>query len=93
MGAHTMYIYKMANINISIKKEAYEFLKTLKARDRSFSDVILEFKKSGDDKGTARDLLRFAGALKDLDFNWKEKESRMRELRNSFNSRMKKRIE
>ena len=35
----------MVNINISIKEEAYSFLKSFKAKDKSFSDVILEFKK------------------------------------------------
>lgn len=70
----------MASINISVKKEAYEFLKNLKAGDRSFSDVILSFKK---DK---KDIMRFFGALKDSD--WDNKEKSMKSLRESFSKRL-----
>ena len=65
----------MGSINISIKQEAYDFLREIKAKNESFSDVILSFKKD-------QDLLRFHGKLKDLD--WNEKERRMKSLRNSF---------
>ena len=34
----------MSSINISIKKEAYDFLKKSKTDDESFSDVILKIK-------------------------------------------------
>ena len=70
----------MASINISVKKEAYEFLKNLKAEDRSFSDVILSFKK---DK---KDIIRFFGALKNSD--WDNKEKNMKSLRESFSKRL-----
>ena len=76
----------MPSINISIKKEAYEFLKSFKSKDKSFSDVILELKENRHEKGSAKSLLRFAGALKNLD--WEEKEKRMKEFRNSFNKRV-----
>jgi predicted CopG family antitoxin len=69
----------MASMNISIKKEAYDFLRSLKTKDRSFSDIILDFKKN---KG---DIMRFAGVLKDVDWDAREKE--MREFRRSFNKR------
>lgn len=70
----------MASMNISIKREAYEFLKRLKTEEKSFSDVILGFKK---EQGN---LERFFGVLKDSD--WKEKERRMKGLRASFNKRL-----
>lgn len=76
----------MPSINISIKKEAYEFLKGFKTKDKSFSDVILELKENKYEKGSAKSLLRFAGALKNL--NWDEKEKRMKEFRQSFNKRI-----
>ena len=54
----------MTSINISVKKEAYNFLKDMKTRDKSFSDIILSFKKE------QSSVMRFFGALKEAD--WKE---------------------
>ena len=71
----------MKRINISMKKEAYEFLRNLKARDKSYSDVILSFKKE------QSSILMFFGVLKDLD--WDEKERRMKSLRSSFAERLR----
>ncbi|MBI2558113.1 hypothetical protein HYW20_02215 [Candidatus Woesearchaeota archaeon] len=70
----------MASTNISIKKEAYEFLKNLKTGERSFSDVILSFKNEH------KDVMRFFGVLKNID--WGEKEKNMQHLRGSFNKRL-----
>ena len=70
----------MTSVNISIKKEAYEFLKDLKTRDRSFSDIILGFKKEH------KSIMRFFGVLKDIE--WEEKEKSMKNLRQSFNKRL-----
>ncbi|MBI2671329.1 antitoxin VapB family protein [Candidatus Woesearchaeota archaeon] len=70
----------MSSINISIKKEAYEFLKEIKTSDKSFSDVILSFKKE-------QDLMKFFGVLKYLD--WNKKEKTIKDLRSSFNKRIK----
>ena len=70
----------MTSINISVKKEAYEFLRNLKAGDKSFSDVILSFKKE------KKDIMRFFGVLKDSD--WENKEISMKKLRESFNKRL-----
>ena len=70
----------MTSINISVKKEAYDFLKNMKAKDKSFSDIILSFKKE------QSSVMRFFGALKELD--WKEKEKSMKNLRESFNKRL-----
>lgn len=70
----------MTSINISLKKEAYEFLKKLKTKDKSFSDVILGFKKE------PSDIMKFFGALKNSD--WDGKEKNMENFRNSFNKRL-----
>ena len=35
----------MSSMNISIRKEAYDFLKSRKVKDESFSDVVLAFKE------------------------------------------------
>ena len=71
----------MTSMNISIKKDAYEFLKKMKTKDQSFSDVILGFKKE------KNDIMKFFGTLKDSD--WDEKEKNMREFKESFNKRLK----
>ena len=70
----------MASVNISIKKEVYEFLKKMKTEDTSFSDVILRFKKKQDS------ISKFFGVLKDIE--WDKKESNMKDLRNSFNTKL-----
>ena len=77
---HTLYAL-MASINISIKQDAYEFLKKFKTEDKSFSDIILSFRKENND------VMRFFGALKNSD--WDNKEEKMKEFRKSFNSRIK----
>ena len=78
----------MGSVNISIKKEAYNFLVSLKERDRSFSDVILEFKgRQMERKGSKESIMKFFGVLKNI--NWKEREKRMRDFRKEFNERFK----
>ena len=81
------YCVLMTNVNISIKKDAYDFLKSLKSDEKSFSDVILEFKKS---KGSKENVMRFFGALADKDIDWKAKEERMKDFRDSFERRLGK---
>ncbi len=71
----------MTSINISLRKEAYEFLKKLKTSNKSFSDIILSFKKE------QSNVMRFFGVLKDLD--WDNREKNMKSLRESFNKRLK----
>lgn len=71
----------MASINISVRREAYEFLKNLKAKDKSFSDIILSFKKE------ENAIMRFFGVLKDTD--WENKEGGMKDLRESFNKKLR----
>lgn len=78
----------MVNINISIKKEAYSYLDSLKAKDKSFSDVILEFKeRDAGKKGSKEAIMKYFGALKDLD--WEKKEKVMKEFREEVEERMK----
>lgn len=71
----------MVSINISLKREAYEFLKALKVKDKSFSDVVLEFK----DIRATTDVMRLFGALKNANIDWKAKEEGMKAFRDSFN--------
>lgn len=71
----------MTSVNISVKKDAYDFLRKLKSKDKSFSDVILSFKKD------ERRAMNFFGVLKNLD--WNEKEERMKDLRRSFEKRVR----
>ena len=69
----------MVNVNISIKEEAYRYLKSLKSKDKSFSQVILEFKKNN------RNILRFFGVLKEVDFDSRAK--KMAEFRKEIEDR------
>lgn len=71
----------MVSINISLRKEAYEFLKSRKSPNKSFSEIILDFKKE------EKDPLEFFGVLRDLE--WKNKEERMKLLRKSFAKRLR----
>lgn len=70
----------MSSMNISIKREAYDFLANLKTEDKSFSDIILSFKKEQDD------IMKFFGVLRNADWNGKEKS--MKNLRESFNKKL-----
>lgn len=74
----------MGSVNISLKKEAYEFLRSLKNRDKSFSDVILELRE----KNTGGDIMNLFGALKDSKIDRKARNRNMKAFRKSFNNRM-----
>jgi predicted CopG family antitoxin len=77
----------MASINISLTEEAYNYLKMLKGKDKSFSDVVLEMKNECFKKGSAKSVLRFAGVLKNLDT---KKFDKIREdLNENFKERQK----
>ena len=78
----------MSSVNISIREEAYRFLKSLKSRDKSFSDVILKFKE---EKGKKNNIMRLFGVLSDKGIDWKAKEKRMKRFRDSFSRRLSKR--
>ena len=73
----------MTSINISIKEDAYDFLSSLKSKNKSFSDVILEFKEC---KGNKENIMGLFGALKNID--WKKREKNMKELRKEFNDKV-----
>ena len=80
----------MVNINISIKEEAYRFLSALKGNGKSFSDVILEFRKEGKPKkGSKEAIMKYYGGLKDEDVEWEDKKKRMVVFRESFRRRLK----
>ena len=70
----------MVSVNISIHKEAYRFLKTLKSKDASFSEVILSFKRE------ERGIENLFGVLKDMD--WEKRKNNMKVLRHSFKRRL-----
>ncbi len=76
----------MSNVNISLKKEAYDYLKLLKGRDRSFSEVVLDFKIKN--TTASQDIMRFFGNLKESDKELKEKNERMGSFRESFAKRL-----
>ena len=72
-------------MNIAIKDEAYNFLKSLKAGDESFSDVILKFKEK---KGSKEAIMKYFGVLKDKGIDWNEKEKRMKGFRGEVEERI-----
>jgi len=79
----------MGSVNIAIKRDAYEFLKSLKDNDKSFSDVILELKEKGTKKkGSKEAILRFFGILKKINIDWKAKEERMKSFRREIEERL-----
>tara|TARA_Y100000310_G_C20305265_1_gene633651 strand:+ start:191 stop:469 length:279 start_codon:yes stop_codon:yes gene_type:complete len=65
----------MGSMNISIKEDAYKFLRSMKGRDESFSDVILGFKEKKTSNGKMLVELRnkYDEKLKDIDFSDVEK--------------------
>jgi predicted CopG family antitoxin len=71
----------MGSVNISIKKEAYDFLNQFKKDEMSYSDVILSFKKKDDS------VMRLFGSLKDVD--WESRKKGMDSFRGSFNKRLR----
>mgnify|MGYP001604517173 CR=1 FL=1 len=76
----------MSSMNISIRREAYDFLNSLKERDASFSDVILKFKD--EEKSSKNKIMKYFGALKNENIDWNAKEKRMKEFRNNFSKRL-----
>lgn len=79
----------MGSVNISIKQEAYNFLRSLRSDNGSFSDVILEFKENElMKKGSKESVLNFAGILENTNINWKEFERNRKNFRRSFDERI-----
>jgi len=85
----------MVNINISLTKEAYNYLKTLKGRDKSFSDVVIEMKeKCRERKGSKEAIMKYFGAIEKsrLDEIEKETEKTRADLNRELNERIEKEI-
>lgn len=80
----------MASVNISLREEAYRYLLSLKTKEKSFSDVIIELKENCNGRGRKENVMKFFGVLKDEGINWKEKEGKMKNFRESFNKRLGK---
>jgi len=78
----------MGSINISLKKEAYDFLNSIRKKDQSFSEIILEFKK--EKKFTGKDLLKYAGVLNEERAEEIKKE--IKENRKDFEKELNKRV-
>ncbi|MAE49452.1 hypothetical protein CMI48_01350 [Candidatus Pacearchaeota archaeon] len=77
----------MVNINISLKKEAYDYLKARAGKEKSFSDVVLDFKEREQvKKGSKEALLKFAGVLKNID--WEKRKKVMADFRNEVEQRL-----
>ncbi|MEK6812880.1 MAG: antitoxin VapB family protein [Nanoarchaeota archaeon] len=80
----------MGSINISLKEEAYEFLKALKSKEKSFSDIILEFKEEKmRRKGSKDSILQFWGVMRATNDEWLQKERRMKKFREEIERRFK----
>lgn len=80
----------MTSINISIKSEAYNFLKSLKTQNESFSEIILGFKEMNlANKGNKKNIMKFAGILKDRKIDWEKKEKEMNKFRKETEERLK----
>jgi len=80
----------MASMNISLTEEAYRFLKMLKGKDKSFSEVVLEIKGENFRKGSKENVLKFAGILKDKNIDWKQVNKNINEFRENFNERIER---
>jgi len=79
----------MTSINISLKREAYDFLNSLRNGGKSFSDVVLELSKRSV-KGNNEEVLKFWGVLKDKK-DWGETGKGMKKFRESFEKEISQR--
>jgi len=90
----------MSSVNISIKKEAYTYLKSIKKEGESFSDVILKFKE---EKKNGAFMVNLALALKerakkeygfndaDLDEKYfEEREKNIKQVRQQLEKELKR---
>lgn len=82
MSTHTY----MSSKNISIKKEAYDYLKSIKAEDESFSDIILKLKKEKKNNGLT--LIKIANKYREKQESkyWKEREENIESVRKTFSN-------
>ncbi len=73
--------------NITISDEAVAFLKSLKSKGKSYSDVVLEFQSA---RGSPERVLRTVGEGKG-DPNEKERDGRRRAFRRDVEARFRRR--
>ena len=80
----------MSSVNISLTKEAYGYLKLLKGREKSFSDVVMSLKeRNSGKKGSKEAVMKYFGAFKDMNIDWKVKGRRMKDFRNEVEERFR----
>lgn len=81
----------MSSINISIKKEAYDYLKSIKKEDESFSDAILKLKEEQKKDGLLVAELAEKYGTEDVDeYYFKERQQSFKEFRQEFERNLKK---
>jgi len=82
----------MVNINISLTQEAYNFLKSLKGKDKSFSDVVIEMKENNcNKKGIKELLIKYCRVIDKSELDKLSK--RTREVREDLNRELNEREE
>lgn len=74
----------MGSMNISIKQEAYDLLNSLKGKDKSFSDVIIEI--VNERERNSKDIMKFAGILKEKKADyWSKRKKDYEKIRKELN--------
>lgn len=79
----------MSSMNISIRKEAYDFLRSLQSGRKSFSEVILGLKEKQERKGNKEAVLSYFGAVENKKIDLKKTEKNIKEFREEFDNRIK----
>jgi predicted CopG family antitoxin len=85
----------MVNINISLTEEAYNYLKMLKGKDKSFSDVVIEMKENKCNKMKNKELLmKYCGVIDSSELDRLDKRTKeiREDLNRELNERVKKRL-
>jgi len=82
----------MVNINISLTEEAYKYLKMLKGKDKSFSDVVIEMKENScNRKGIKELLMKYHRVIDKSELDRLSK--RTSEIREDLNRELNERVE
>jgi predicted CopG family antitoxin len=81
----------MVNINISLTEEAYNYLKNLKGKDKSFSDVVIEMKEKCAKKGSKELVMKYFGRIEKSRLD--ELEKRTEKIRDDVNRELNERVE
>ncbi len=79
----------MSSTNISIRKEAYDFLRSLQDGRKSFSEVILGLKEKQERKGNKEVVLSYFGAVENKKIDLKKTEKNIKDFREEFDNRIK----